>query len=247
MVPERARRAYYVSPDHRDVGRRRVGDVPSRRASPREMVTALARIEGRAVGIIANNTRVMAGRDHRRRRRQGRPFPAAVRRLRPAGRVAGRLSRLHGRPGGRSRIAGAARFAHARRGRRAARAAGRGGAAPRLRPWRAGDGRRQSARAAAHRGVAGRPPRPDGPRGSRSPRAAQGARSRSPTTTSARSASGRRPRPRRRMPRRSTPLQLFEIDDVIDPADTRGLIAATLAAAASHEQPPRGQRFVDTW
>jgi methylmalonyl-CoA carboxyltransferase large subunit len=40
---------------------------------------------------------------------------------------------------------------------------------------------------------------------------------------------------------------LFEIDDVIDPADTRGLIAATLAAAASREQPPRGQRFVDTW
>jgi methylmalonyl-CoA carboxyltransferase large subunit len=40
---------------------------------------------------------------------------------------------------------------------------------------------------------------------------------------------------------------LFEIDDVIDPADTRGLIAATLAAAASREQPPRGPRFVDTW
>jgi len=40
---------------------------------------------------------------------------------------------------------------------------------------------------------------------------------------------------------------LFEIDDVIDPADTRGLIAATLAAAASHEQAPRRQRFVDTW
>ena len=40
---------------------------------------------------------------------------------------------------------------------------------------------------------------------------------------------------------------LFEIDDVIDPADTRRLIAATLAAAASHEQQPRGHRFVDTW
>jgi acetyl-CoA carboxylase carboxyltransferase component len=40
---------------------------------------------------------------------------------------------------------------------------------------------------------------------------------------------------------------LFEIDDVIDPADTRGLIAATLVANASREQPPRGQRFVDTW
>jgi acetyl-CoA carboxylase carboxyltransferase component len=40
---------------------------------------------------------------------------------------------------------------------------------------------------------------------------------------------------------------LFEIDDVIDPADTRSLIAATLTAAVSHEQPSRDPRFVDTW
>jgi methylmalonyl-CoA carboxyltransferase large subunit len=40
---------------------------------------------------------------------------------------------------------------------------------------------------------------------------------------------------------------LFEIDDVIDPADTRCLIAATLTAASSHEQPSRDSRFVDTW
>ena len=40
---------------------------------------------------------------------------------------------------------------------------------------------------------------------------------------------------------------LFEIDDVIDPADTRPLIAATLAAATAYpdDRPPR--RFVDTW
>ena len=40
---------------------------------------------------------------------------------------------------------------------------------------------------------------------------------------------------------------LFEIDDVIDPADTRSLIAATLAAATAYpdDRPPR--RFVDTW
>jgi acetyl-CoA carboxylase carboxyltransferase component len=37
---------------------------------------------------------------------------------------------------------------------------------------------------------------------------------------------------------------LFELDDVIDPAETRGLIATTLAAAG----PPRDpRRFVDTW
>jgi acetyl-CoA carboxylase carboxyltransferase component len=41
--------------------------------------------------------------------------------------------------------------------------------------------------------------------------------------------------------------QLFEIDDVIDPAETRALIAATLNAAALHERGPRRPRFVDTW
>jgi len=40
---------------------------------------------------------------------------------------------------------------------------------------------------------------------------------------------------------------LFEIDDVIDPAETRKLVAATLAAA-SMSSPPRPDRgFVDTW
>lgn len=39
---------------------------------------------------------------------------------------------------------------------------------------------------------------------------------------------------------------LFELDDVVDPAQTRGLIAATLAAAGA---PPRRERprFVDSW
>ncbi len=41
--------------------------------------------------------------------------------------------------------------------------------------------------------------------------------------------------------------QLFEIDDVIDPADTRSLLASTLAAASLPEQPTHGHRFVDTW
>ena len=41
--------------------------------------------------------------------------------------------------------------------------------------------------------------------------------------------------------------QLFEIDDVIDPAETRALIAATLAAAERAASRQRGQRFVDTW
>jgi acetyl-CoA carboxylase carboxyltransferase component len=40
---------------------------------------------------------------------------------------------------------------------------------------------------------------------------------------------------------------LFEIDDVIDPAETRDVIAATLAAAVRGDAPPRAHRFVDTW
>ena len=41
--------------------------------------------------------------------------------------------------------------------------------------------------------------------------------------------------------------QLFELDDVIDPAETRDLIAATLNAAANAPAPHRGHRFVDAW
>jgi methylmalonyl-CoA carboxyltransferase 12S subunit len=40
---------------------------------------------------------------------------------------------------------------------------------------------------------------------------------------------------------------LFEIDDVIDPAETRSLIASTLAAAARPDETGRPHRFVDTW
>ncbi len=42
--------------------------------------------------------------------------------------------------------------------------------------------------------------------------------------------------------------QLFEIDDVIDPAETRALLAATLTAATRAPAPDAGaRRFVDTW
>jgi acetyl-CoA carboxylase carboxyltransferase component len=40
---------------------------------------------------------------------------------------------------------------------------------------------------------------------------------------------------------------LFELDDVIDPAETRTLISSTLGAAAQAERPSRGHRFVDAW
>jgi acetyl-CoA carboxylase carboxyltransferase component len=41
--------------------------------------------------------------------------------------------------------------------------------------------------------------------------------------------------------------QLFEIDDVIDPAETRAVIAATLAAAPERVAERSPHRFVDTW
>ena len=40
---------------------------------------------------------------------------------------------------------------------------------------------------------------------------------------------------------------LFELDDVIDPAETRAVIAATLGAAAAAPTTDRQPRFVDTW
>jgi acetyl-CoA carboxylase carboxyltransferase component len=60
IVPERARRAYPVEPVIETIAD--VGSVMYVRPRfAREMVTALARIDGRAVGVIANNTMVMAG------------------------------------------------------------------------------------------------------------------------------------------------------------------------------------------
>ncbi|MGK2931551.1 MAG: acyl-CoA carboxylase subunit beta [Solirubrobacterales bacterium] len=40
---------------------------------------------------------------------------------------------------------------------------------------------------------------------------------------------------------------LFEIDDVIDPADTRRVVSATFAAADSESEPAATPRFIDTW
>jgi acetyl-CoA carboxylase carboxyltransferase component len=40
---------------------------------------------------------------------------------------------------------------------------------------------------------------------------------------------------------------LFELDDVIDPAETRRILASTLAAARADRPATRDRRFVDTW
>ena len=68
-----------------------------RRAFGLGMVTALIRIEGRPIGVVANNPMHLAGAIDSRRLRQGRALPAALRRLRPAGAVPVRHAGHHGR------------------------------------------------------------------------------------------------------------------------------------------------------
>ena len=60
MIPERARRAYPVGPIIETLADQNSVTFLRERYAP-EMVTALALIDGRPVGIIANNTMVMAG------------------------------------------------------------------------------------------------------------------------------------------------------------------------------------------
>jgi hypothetical protein len=44
-----------------------------------------------------------------------------------------------------------------------------------------------------------------------------------------------------------TAATIFELDDVIDPLQTRRLISSTLVAAASGGEPPPLRRYVDSW
>ena len=60
MVPERARRAYQVAPIITTLADEGSVTFLREKFAP-ELVTALARIQGRSVGVIANNTMVMAG------------------------------------------------------------------------------------------------------------------------------------------------------------------------------------------
>ena len=114
VIPERRRRAYDVNQvvdllaDTGSVTRLRPGFAP-------EMVTSLARIEGRRVGLIANNPSHFAG-GH---------------------------SGDDGRPGGRADRSGEALFPHARCRGRLDCADGRGSTASRLRTRSSGNGGRQ--------------------------------------------------------------------------------------------------------
>ena len=97
-VPERRRRAYDVEPRGRGARGRGVGGRPPATRFAPGMVTALARIEGRPLGIDRQQPDAPRRGDHQRRRRQGRPLHAALRRLRAADHLADRHPGDDGRP-----------------------------------------------------------------------------------------------------------------------------------------------------
>ena len=204
-----------------------------------EMVTALGRIDGRPLGLIANDTMHMAGAitsdgaDKASRFMQlcdafGLPLVSLVD---TPGMMVGPEAEATGlvRHCSRLLVTGAA----------LARAADRGDPAPRLRPRRPGDDGRQPARAAADGRLADRPPRADGPRRRGQARLSQGARGdrRRAGARAARSASS--PPPPSSRAKALNAATLFELDDVIDPAETRALIGSTLAAAGERAPTPR--------
>ena len=78
------------------------------------MVTSLVRIEGRPLGVIANNPMHLGGRHRLRRRRQGGPLHAALRRLRHPAAVPVGHAGDHGRPRGREDRPGAPLQPHVR-------------------------------------------------------------------------------------------------------------------------------------
>ena len=85
------------------------------------MITALARIEGRAIGLIANNPKHLGGAIDVRGRGQGGPLHAAVQCPWPAHRLAHRHAGLHGRARDRSPGPGAPCLPHVRGGGPSAR------------------------------------------------------------------------------------------------------------------------------
>lgn len=245
MVPERARRAYHVGPIIETLADEGSVTFLRERFAP-ELVTALARIDGRPVGVLANNTRVMAGAitanaaDKAARLLQlcdayGLPVVSLVD---CPGYMVGPAAEAEAlvRRGSRLLIAGAALRTPLvavilRRGYGLGAQAMCGGSLhePLLTvAWPGAHlgpmglegavrlGMRKELEAIAD----------DDAREQRVREATAAAQENAKALNAA---------------------ALFEIDDVIDPADTRALIASTLAAAAAHPHDTPRRRFVDTW
>jgi acetyl-CoA carboxylase carboxyltransferase component len=245
MIPERARRAYYVDPIIETLADDESVTFLRQRFAP-EIVTALARIEGRAVGVIANNTRVMAGAitaaasDKAARFLQlcdafGLPVVSLVD---CPGYMVGPAAEAESlvRRASRMLVAGAALRVPLiavvlRRGYGLGAQAMVGGSLhePLLTvAWPGAHLGPMGLEGAVRLGLRKELEQiADDEEREERVRAATAAAQENAKALNA--------------------AALFEIDDVIDPADTRGLIAATLAAAASQAPLPRAQRFIDTW
>ena len=244
MIPERARRAYPVAPLIRTLADEGSVTVLRERFAP-EMVTALARIDGRAIGVIANNTMVMAGAI------TARAADKAARFLQLCDTYAIPVVSLVDCPG---YMVGPAAEAESlvRRASRLLVA----GAALRV-PLVAvilrrgyGLGAQAMTGGSLHEPVltVAWPGAHLGPMGLEgavrlglrkeldaiADDAEREERVRQVTALAQENAKA------------LNAAALFEIDDVIDPAETRDLIAATLSASTGRAQPPP-RRFVDTW
>jgi acetyl-CoA carboxylase carboxyltransferase component len=245
MVPERARRAYFVAPIIETLADDGSVTFLRERFAP-EMVTALARIEGRAVGVIANNTRVMAGAitaaasDKAARFLQlcdafGLPIVSLVD---CPGYMVGPAAEAEAlvRRASRMLVAGAALRVPLvavvlRRGYGLGAQAMVGGSLhePLLTvAWPGAHLGPMGLEGAVRLGLRKELEKiaDDDEREERVRQATAAAQENAKALNAA---------------------VLFEIDDVIDPADTRGLIAATLTAAGARNEPQHPQRFVDTW
>lgn len=245
MIPERARRAYPVAPIVETLADAGSVTFLREKFAP-EMVTALARIDGRPVGIIANNTMVMAGAitaaasDKAARFLQlcnafGLPVVSLVD---CPGYMVGPAAEAEAlvRRGSRMLVAGAALTVPLvavilRRGYGLGAQAMCGGSLHEPLLTVAWPG--------AHLG-------PMGLEGAvrlglrKELEAIADDDEREQAVRAATAAAEENARA-------LNSASLFEIDDVVDPAETRGLIAATLAAAAQHERPAPRARFIDTW
>ncbi len=246
MIPERGRRAYKVVPIIETLADAGSAVLLRERFAP-EMVTALARIDGRPVGIIANNTLVMAGAITAAASDKAARFLQlceafdlpVISLIDTPGYMVGAPAEAEGlvRRASRLLVAGAALTVPLvavilRRGYGLGAQAMAGGSLhePSL----------CVAWPSAHLGPMGL----EGAvrlalRGELEALADDAERERLiRETTSAAEENAKA----------LNAAQLFEIDDVIDPAETRALISATLGAAASssRERDP-ARRFVDTW
>lgn len=245
MIPERARRAYPVAPLIRTLADEDSVTLLRERFAP-EMVTALARIEGRAVGVIANNTMVMAGAITARAADKAARFLQlcdiygipVVSLVDCPGYMVGPAAEAEAlvRRASRLLVAGAALRVPLvavilRRGYGLGAQAMTGGSLHEPLLTVAWPG--------AHLG-------PMGLEGAVrlglrkeldaiADDAEREERVRQVTAVAQENAKA------------LNAAALFEIDDVIDPAETRGLIAATLSAATGRAEPPPPRRFVDTW